>query len=59
MERVCCMTDCILNAMGVLTSGKVDNLKAAAAITKVTVNNTAWTDTVRALATIWKMFFLF
>lgn len=43
---MCCVSDCLMNAVGVLTNGKFDTDKATSVLTAQLSNNTAWTNAV-------------
>lgn len=45
-DKFCCMDDCIMNAMGVLTSGACDAAKAKTVYASMVTDKTAWTSTV-------------
>lgn len=45
-DKFCCMSECTLNAFGVLTSGAFDDTKAKAVIATSVDSKPAWTSAV-------------
>lgn len=43
---MCCVSDCLMNTIGVLTNGKFDTVKATSVLTAQLSGNIAWTSAV-------------